>query len=97
MTELFLMEQWIRICLPIQGAWFQSLIQEESTCHRATKPCATTTEAHMPKACAPQQEKPLQKEACALQLRQPMLTATRESPHKATRTQCSLEKQNNKN
>ena len=25
--------QWIRICLPMQGAWVQSLVQENSTCH----------------------------------------------------------------
>ena len=31
-------------------------------------PCATTTEAHMPRACVPQQEKPLQGEALELQL-----------------------------
>ena len=30
---------------------------------------ATTTEAHAPRACAPQQEKPLQGEACAPQWR----------------------------
>ena len=30
---------------------------------------ATTTEAHVPRACAPQQEKPLQWEACAPQWR----------------------------
>ena len=32
-------------------------------------PRATTTEAYMPRACAPQQEKPLQREARALQRR----------------------------
>ena len=31
--------------------------------------CATTTEAHMPRARAPQQEKPLQREARTLQPR----------------------------
>ena len=29
--------QWIRIRLPVQGTQVQSLIQEESTCCRATK------------------------------------------------------------
>jgi len=33
----FPVEEWIRVCLPIQGAWVQSLIQEDSTCHGATK------------------------------------------------------------
>ena len=33
-----LMTQWIRICLPMQGTWVQSLVGEDSTRHRATKP-----------------------------------------------------------
>jgi len=32
------MVQWLRICLPMQGTWVQSLLQEDSTCLRATKP-----------------------------------------------------------
>ena len=30
--------QWLRICLPMQGTWVQSLIWEDSTCHGATEP-----------------------------------------------------------
>ena len=56
--ETSLVVQWIRIRLPMQGMWVQSLIQEDPTCHGATKPRATTTEAHAPRAWAPQQEKP---------------------------------------
>ena len=33
-----------------------------------TSPCAATAEAHVPRARAPKQEKPPQREACALQL-----------------------------
>ena len=33
-----LVAQWIRMCLPMQGTWVQSLVQEDSTCCRATKP-----------------------------------------------------------
>ena len=33
-----LVAQWIRIYPPMQGTWVQSLVQEDSTCHRATKP-----------------------------------------------------------
>ena len=45
-----------------------------SLCSRAREPQllslrATTTEARTPRACAPQQEKPPQWEACALQQR----------------------------
>ena len=33
-----LVEQWLRICLPIQGTQVQALVQEDPTCHGATKP-----------------------------------------------------------
>ena len=33
-----LMVQWLRICLPMQGTWVRSLVQEDPTCRRATKP-----------------------------------------------------------
>ena len=29
--------QWLRICLPMQGTWFRSLVQEDATRHRPTK------------------------------------------------------------
>ena len=45
------------------GAQVQSLIREDPTC---CNPYSATTEAHTPRACAPQQEKPLQWEASAL-------------------------------
>ena len=32
------MVQWIKICLPVKGTWVWSLVQEDSTCCRATKP-----------------------------------------------------------
>ena len=30
--------QWLRIRLPVQGTWVQSLVWEDPTCHGATKP-----------------------------------------------------------
>ena len=33
-----LMAQWLRIRLPMQGTWVQALVQEDPTCHGATKP-----------------------------------------------------------
>ena len=98
-----LVAQWLRIRLPMQGTGVRALVQEDPTCRRATKPVchnywacalqpacrnswsprAATTGAH-----ALQQEKPLQWEARALQGK-PLLTATRESPCTATKTQCS--------
>ena len=29
--------EWIGICLPVWGTWVRSLVQEDSTCRRATK------------------------------------------------------------
>lgn len=67
--------QWIKICLPMQGTRVGSLVREDSTCQGATKPRATTTEPECctcwsldTRVCAPQWEKPLQWEACTLQL-----------------------------
>ena len=33
-----LVVQWLRVRLPVQGTQVQSLVREDSTCHRATKP-----------------------------------------------------------
>ena len=33
-----LVAQWVRIHLPMQGIWVQSLVWEDSTCRGATKP-----------------------------------------------------------
>ena len=43
----------------MQETQIPSLIQEEPTCHGAIKPCATTTEALVPRVNALQQEKTL--------------------------------------
>ena len=63
-----LVAQWLRIHLPMQGTQVQALVREDHTCRRATKarapqllsPRATTNEACVPRARAPQQEKPSQ-------------------------------------
>ena len=34
----YLVVQWIKVRLPMEGAWVQSLVQEDSTGHGATKP-----------------------------------------------------------
>ena len=34
----FLVAQWLRICLPMQGTRVQALVREDPTCHGATKP-----------------------------------------------------------
>ena len=80
-TGTSLVAQWLRICLPMQGTRVWSLVREDATCRRATKavyhnygacalePTSHNYWAHTPRAQAPQQEKPLQWEACAPQWR----------------------------
>lgn len=51
--------QWLKVCLLLQETRVQSLVQEDSICHRQLSPCATNTEACLRSgACAPQSEKP---------------------------------------
>ena len=52
----------------MQGTQVQSLAQDDPTCYKAhvpqlLSPCAATSEACIPRACALQQEKPRQWEA----------------------------------
>ena len=76
-----LVARWLRIHLPMQGTRVRALVREDPTCCGATKPmrhnywaCALEPAshnywAHASRACALQQEKPLQWEARALQQR----------------------------
>ena len=71
-----LVAQWIRCPrLPMQGTRVQSPVQEDSTCHRATKPahhnhsCERQLLERVPRACVPQQDKPRQGEDQAPQTR----------------------------
>ena len=42
-----LVVQWLRICLPVQKTWIPSLVQEDSTLCRATKPMCHNYRAHI--------------------------------------------------
>ena len=60
-----LLVQWLRICLPMQRTWVQALVQEDPTCHGATKPVrhnywayALELTSHNYWACVPQLMKP---------------------------------------
>ena len=64
-----LVVQWLRICLPMQGTRVQTLVWEDPTCCRATRPVSHNYWACMSGACAPQQERPRQWEAHAPQWR----------------------------
>ena len=67
------MVQWIRICLPLQGTQVPSLVREDSTRRGAAElqslsPSPGACELQLlkpecPGACAPQQERPPQREA----------------------------------
>ena len=88
MFRTSLVVQWLRICLPLQRTRVPSVAQEDPTCRGATKPmchsywaCALDPTSHnywarVPRACAPQQEKPLQWEACSPQQRESLRAAT---------------------
>ena len=39
-----LVAQWLRICLPMQGTWVQSLVGKIPHATEQLSPCATTTE-----------------------------------------------------
>ena len=62
-----LVVQWIKIHLPMQGTQIWTLVPEDSTPHGATKSVSHNYWAHMPRACALQQERLLQWKAQALQ------------------------------
>ena len=104
-----LVAQWLRIRLPMQGTQVWALVWEDPTCRGATKPvchnywaCALEPAshgywAHVPRARALQQEKPLQWEAHALQRRVAPAWPTRESRRAATKTQRSQKFKEKKN
>ena len=75
----FLVVQWLRICLPIQGTWVQSLLWEDSRCLRATKPMSHNYWAHTPQWLKPTHLKPM---PCTAMKSLP--GETRESLHTAT-------------
>ena len=70
--ETSLVAQWISVCLPTQGTWVQSLVEEDPTYCGETKPVYHNDQvdalepashsywAHMPRTCTLQQEKPPQ-------------------------------------
>ena len=77
------MGRWLRIHLPTQVTWVWSLVQGDSTCHRATEPVYHTCQAH-----ALQQKKPLQWEAPAPQLESsPHSPQLEKNPCKAEKNQ----------
>ena len=81
-----LVAQWLRIRLPMQGTWVQSLVQEDPTCCGATKPvrhnyraCTLEPTSHNYRARAPQLLKPTRLEPVLCKKKSPR-TATESSP-----------------
>ena len=64
-----LVAQWLRICLPMQGARVWALVWEDPTCRGATTPVSHNCWACASGAWAPQQERPRWREARALRWR----------------------------
>ena len=96
----FLVAQWVRIHLPMQGAQAPPLIREDPTRHTATTPLhrshaaavqapgAETVEPARSRACAVLWETPPQWEARGPQLESGPAHPARESRLAAVRTQC---------
>ena len=88
----FLVVQWLRIRLPMQGTQVRSLVREDPTCHEATKPVcysywawaleATNHNywAHTPQLLKPRHLTPCSATREATAMRSPC-TTTKSSPH----------------
>lgn len=83
--------QWLRIRLPIQGAWIWSLVGKDPTCDRATKPVRFSYGA-----CTPEPVLCDRRWCCSGRLHcdwgVARLSATKGSPCAATKTQYSQNK-----
>ena len=92
-----LVAQWLRIHLPMQGAWVQALVLEDPTCRRATKPVRHNYWDRMPQLLKPACLEPMlhnkrshcNEKPVHLNEEEPPLTAARESPRAAMKTQHS--------
>ena len=58
MQKASLVVQGLRIRMPIQGTRIQSVVREDPTCLRATKPMSRNSSSPCSRACAPQQGEP---------------------------------------
>ena len=86
LSGAFLVAQWLRIHLPVQETQVQSLLQEDPTCLRATKP--------MYHNCGAGALEPMDLSKRSRCNEKPVLSATRESPCTVTKTQHSQKSRN---
>ena len=54
-----LVAQWLRIHLPLQGTWVRTLVREDPTCSRATKPVRHNYWARVPQLLKPARLEPV--------------------------------------
>ena len=89
-NHILLVVQWLRIHLPMQRTWVQSLVWEDSTCCRPTKPMylgfRSLLKAVYPGAHSPQRETTTTRSPCITTGEWLTLATTGESPHEATET-----------
>ena len=96
-TRRSLVVQWLRSCLEVQGMQVRALVWEDCTRCGATKPTR-----HDYGACSPWSPWSITTEAtarrrpCTAAGEWPLITATRESPHAAAKTQRSQKQRNEK-
>ena len=84
-----LVAYWIRICLLMQGTRVRPLVQDDSTCGRATKPGCHNYWAHLLQLPKPESLEPMpcnkrshhKEKPMHHNKEYPLLTSTRESPH----------------
>ena len=92
-----LVVQYLGVCLSMQGTWVQSLVREDPTCHKATKPMChnywspNTLESMLCNDRSHHSEKPLNRN-----WRAGPFSATRENPCAAAKTQHSKKKKKEK-
>ena len=85
------MIKWLRVHLPMQGTWVQSLIWIPHATEQLS-PWATTTEAHAPRARALQGEATAVRSPHTITTSSSLVTTPRESPRTAMKTQHSQKK-----
>ena len=81
--------QWMRICLPVQGTWVRSLVQEDSTCYGAIKPVCHNYWAGTLEPALYNKRSHFSENSVQFSKEEPPLTTARESQHAATKTHCS--------
>ena len=92
LDQTCLVMQWMESTCQCMGGGFSPWSGKISHAAEQLSQCATTTEAHAPRVCAPQQDKPLQRGACIQQLKSSPHSPQLEEVHAKKRQRCSVAK-----